>query len=120
MNYNILGYCIYLFFTFTVIVYVGLLCFKNGKVYSLQIFNNDEELTNTTNNILLLCYYLFNLGYCLATIYNWQAVKTWQNCIESVCKKAGLILITIGVLHLINIIIIIYISYKQKHSSQLN
>ena len=120
MNYNILGYSIYLIFTFTVIVKVGLICYHHGKVYSLQIFNGDIELTERTNNILLLCYYLFNLGYCLITIYTWQKTENWQQCIEAVCKKAGFILISIGTLHLINIVTIIYISHKQKYSSHLN
>lgn len=120
MNYNILGYSIYLIFTFTVIVKVGLLCYKHGKVYSLQIFNGDTELTERTNNILLLCYYLFNLGYCLITIYSWQKINDWQHCISSVCSKTGFILLTVGILHLLNIITIIYISHKQKFSSQLN
>jgi DNA modification methylase len=120
MNYNILGYSIYLIFTFIVIVKVGLLCYKHGKIYSLQIFNNDVELTERTNNILLLCYYLFNLGYCLVTIYTWQKINDWQHCIASVCSKAGLILLSVGILHLINIVTIIYISHKQKFHSQLN
>jgi hypothetical protein len=118
MNYNIVAYCLYLFFTFTVIIYVGLVCYKNGKVYSLQIFGGDEELTLRTNNILLLCYYLFNLGYCLINIYNWNHIDNWRYCIESVSQKAGIILTAIGILHLFNILAIIYIAQRKKYSSQ--
>lgn len=120
MNYNIAGYCIYLFFTFTIIVYVGQLCYKNGKVYSLQIFKGDIDLTNNTNNILLLCYYLFNLGYCLITIYSWQTLYSWKECINSVSIKAGLILMSLGALHLMNITILLFISHKQKYFSHQN
>ena len=115
MNYNITGYCIYLVFTFTIIVYVGIHCYKFGKVYSLQIFNGNEELTIRTNNILLLCYYLFNLGYCLQTIYHWKSLNNWKDCLDSISHKSGFILVTIGILHFLNIILILYISHKQKY-----
>ena len=114
MNYNIIGYAIYLLFTFTIIVYVGKLCYRHGKIYSLQIFNGNEELTNRTNSILLLCYYLFNLGYCLLTIYSWETINTWKACMENICMRAGFILISIGILHLINIGAIIFISQKKN------
>ncbi len=120
MNYNITGYCIYLSFTFTVIVYVGLICYKHGQVYCLQIFNGNEELTKRTNNILLTSYYLFNMGYCLITINNWQSLYSWKECIDSLSRKSGLILIAIGFLHFLNIISLIYISQKQKNLSQTN
>lgn len=116
MNYNILAYCIYLLFTFTVIVKVGKICYHHGKVYSLQIFDNDAEFTNRVNNILLVCYYLLNLGYCLLTISTWQIVVSWQQCIETVAIKAGTILITIGIIHFINIAAIIYISKHHTFS----
>lgn len=120
MNYNIVGYGIYLVFTFTVIIYVGLVCYKHGKVYSLQIFSGNEELTIRTNNILLVSYYLFNLGYCLVTIYTWQELHNWRDCIESISRKAGCILLTVGVLHMINIFTILFISQKYTNHSSLN
>ena len=117
MNYSILAYVLYLLFTFTVIVYVGLVCHKNGKIYSLQIFNGDEELSNRTNHILLLCYYLFNLGYCLLTIYTWPNIADWKNCINQVAYRAGTILYILGIMHCINIFMIIFIAHRQQHSS---
>ncbi|HLK30900.1 MAG TPA: hypothetical protein VKT28_20150 [Puia sp.] len=122
MNYNIIGYCIYLLFTFTVIVYVGLACYKHGKTYCFQIFDGDKELTMRTNNILLMCYYLFNLGYCLVTIYNWHALNNWKECLDSVAMKAGAILTGIGILHIINIIALIYFSHRKNilHNKNLS
>lgn len=114
MNYNIVGYFLYLLFTLTVIIKVGLLCYKHGKIYSLQIFNGNKELTQQTNTLLLLAYYLFNFGYCFVTIYNWQKVHTWQQCLSNICEKAGFILFMLGVLHIINMLSLIYFSNKQK------
>jgi len=120
MNYNILGYIIYLLFTFTVILYVGQLCYRNGKIYSLRVFKGDEELTEKTNRILLVCYYLFNLGYCLLVIYSWQSLTNWRECIETVALKAGAILISLGILHLSNMGIILYIAHHKNYFSTKN
>ena len=117
MNYSIVAYCTYLFFTFSVIIYVGLVCHQHGKVYSLQIFNGNKEISDRTNNILLLCYYLFNLGYCLLTLYTWPKIADLKACIEQVAHRAGTILYILGILHCINIFLIIFISYHQQDSS---
>lgn len=120
MNYTIIGYGIYLIFTGTIIVYVGLQCYKYGKIYSLQILGGDETLSIRINNILLLCYYLFNLGYCLLTLYNWGAIDSWAVCLAAISLRTGTILISIGILHLINIAAILYIAHKQKYFSPQN
>ena len=75
MNYNILSYLIYGCITFYIIYNVGKMFHSNGRVFILLFFHQNESLTDTTNNILLIAYYLFNIGYAVMQLSFWQHVS---------------------------------------------
>ena len=112
MNFNIVSYLIYLSITTFIIVVVGRICYKNGTVFVSQIIPNHIDLCQKVNQVLLLAYYLLNIGYCAMTLIQWKTIETIPEIVETIASKTSIIVLMISVLHYINIFIIT--KYIQK------
>ena len=106
MNLNIIGYLIYLSLTSVIIIKVGKLCYDNGNIFVSQLIPNHEELCHQINKMLLIGYYLLNLGYCAMTIISWEKIQSINQLIEIIATKSAVIILTIGFMHYINIILL--------------
>jgi hypothetical protein len=113
---NILAYIIYLFITYLITVHVGLVFYKNGRYYILNLLQGDEKLTLFINRLLLVGYYLLNLGYVALTISTWQQVDSWAVLWGTVATMTGKILLTLGLIHFGNMTAIYFIG-KYRHTS---
>ena len=106
MNLNIIGYIIYLTITAIIIIKVGKICYTNGNVFVAQILPNHEDLCLKINQVLLIAYYLFNLGYCAVTLIQWKTIISYTQLFETIAFKTSIIIISIALLHYFNIFII--------------
>jgi hypothetical protein len=113
---NTLAYILYLLLTYFITVHVGLRFYKNGKVYILNLLHHNEALTNFINRILLVCYYLLNLGYAAIMIRFWRTIHSWVDLFSSICIMTGRILLTLALIHFCNMTVI-YILSKRKQLS---
>ncbi|MFB9077468.1 hypothetical protein ACFFLS_18380 [Flavobacterium procerum] len=112
MNLNIPAYFIYLSITILIIVKVGKICYKNGNVYVAELIPDHTEICQKLNQVLLMGYYLLNIGYCAMTLISWQKIISWTQLIEIISTKTAVIIFIISVLHYFNIFIIT--KYIQK------
>lgn len=103
MNLNIIGYLVYLSITFFIILKVGRLCYKNGNIFVSELIPNHKDLCRKINQILLLGYYLLNLGYCAMTLISWNKINSTAQLIEIISFKSAIIICLISVMHYINI-----------------
>lgn len=106
MNLNIIGYFIYLSITVFIILKVGKICYNNGNVYVSELIPNHADLCQKINQILLLAYYLLNIGYCAMTLISWEKILSTNQLIEVIAIKTATIAFIIAALHYTNIIII--------------
>lgn len=116
MNYNILAYGVYLSIMVFIIVYVGRLFYKNGRVFILALFKGDAAQTDNMNNILLLAYYLFNIGYAFIKLRFWTLVTNVEIMISSLGSNIGLLVLILAVTHYFNMALIYYLSKRQSLS----
>jgi len=112
MNLNIIGYIIYLVITIFIIVKVGKICYQNGNIYVAQLIRDHIDLCHKTNQILLVGYYLLNIGYCAMTLISWDKILSLTQLIEVISVKSAIIICGISVLHYFNIFILT--KYIQK------
>jgi hypothetical protein len=112
MNLNLISYSIYLSIMTFIIVVVGRICYRNGNVFVLQLIPNYGDLCQKVNQVLLMAYYLLNIGYCAMTLIEWQKIENTLQLVETISSKTGIIVLMISVLHYINIFIIA--KYIQK------
>ena len=106
MTLNIIGYLIYLGITAIIIIKVGKICYTNGSIYVAQLIPHHKELCLKINQVLLVAYYLFNLGYCAITLIQWKLITKYSELIEVICTKTAIILFLLATLHYLNILII--------------
>lgn len=116
MNYNILSYGIFALITCYIIIWVGRLFHSNGRVFILSFFHNRKDLTDTTNNLLLIAYYLFNIGYAIIQFSYWERVQNVTEMISCIASKTGILIFVLAALHYNNMLIIYLISNKTQKS----
>src|SRR5262245_39530987 len=96
---NTLSYILYISITYIITVHVGLIFYRNGKIFILNLLHGDERLTHFINRVLLVGYYLLNLGYVAMTIQSFQTIETVTEVFSSVCSATGRIMLMLGVIH---------------------
>src|SRR4051794_26568939 len=112
MNYNIVSYLIYGCVTVYVIYYIGKLFHRNGRVFILRLFHQNESLTDTTNNILLMAYYLFNIGYSVFQFSFWKTVTGIDTMIASIGLMTGVLVMILALTHYFNMFLIYFLSKR--------
>jgi hypothetical protein len=84
MNYNVPAYIVYLILTVFMIVFVGKYFYRNGRVFILGLMKGEEATTDHLNNILLVAYYLFNIGYAFVKLHFWQRIDNLETLVSSI------------------------------------
>ena len=84
MDFNLVGYAIYLSITAVIILRVGHICYRNGNIFVGELIPGHEDLCKRTNQILLLGYYLLNIGYCAITLVQWDTIESVAALVETV------------------------------------
>lgn len=114
MNYNILAYFIYLTLMIFIIVFVGRFFYRNGRVFIVNLFKNRISLADTINYLLLIAYYLFNIGYALFTLSIWEPVVTIQLLISSISANMGILILILAITHYLNMVVIYFLSSRKS------
>jgi len=64
---------------------------------------HDEEFVKAINNLLLLGYYLVNIGYVLLVISFWEPIQSVAQMLQVLSTRIGGILLLLAILHYFNI-----------------
>src|SRR4029079_860161 len=105
MTYIISLYGFYLGITILLTIWVARTLFKNGKVFLVDIFHGNKELADSVNNLLLVGFYLINIGYAVYTLQVTASIINLQEMIEELSIKVGLIILILGGMHFFNLYI---------------
>ena len=119
MNYIIITYSFYLLITISLTIWVARTLFKNGKVFLIDIFHGNKELADSVNNLLLVGFYLINLGYAVYTLQVTNSIVNVQQVIEELSIKIGLIILILGGMHFFNLYIFFNLRKKAVHEKQM-
>lgn len=114
MNFNTTAYGIYILIILFIIIYVGRFFHRKGRVFIVDLMKGDTTYADNLNNILLLAYYLFNIGYAFLKLRTWEYVSGIEILISSLGSNIGLLILILAVTHYFNMWLIYYLS--KKHS----
>ena len=99
----VITYGIYLALSLGLTIWVARTLFKNGRVFLVDVFAGSETLADSVNHLLVVGFYLINLGYiCLALKID-PPLSTVQASIEVLAAKMGFVLLVLGVMHFFNL-----------------
>jgi hypothetical protein len=114
MNYNIGAYIIYLALMIFIIVYVGKYFYTNGRVFIISLLNDNVALADQINKLLLIAYYLFNIGYAFMTLNRWQKLSNTEMLFSSLSWNMGGLILILAVTHYLNMLAIYYLSKSKS------
>ncbi|MBU2947425.1 hypothetical protein [Zobellia uliginosa] len=106
MNLNIIGYLIYFILSSIIIYHVGNVCYTNGNVFIRNLLKKEVAFSIQINRMLLIGYYLLNIGYCAITIIHWDTIDSIPMLIAIITRKMSVIILIIAVMHYSNIYLI--------------
>lgn len=109
------SYLVYLAISVAVTVWVARTLHQNGRVFLVDAFHGNAELADSVNQLLVVGFYLINIGYVafeLRTRYELDSVRA---AIEIESVKLGMVLIILGAMHFFNI----FIFAKMRNRRQL-
>lgn len=106
MNYNITGYFIFITIIVLIIVVVGKICYRNGNIFVAALIPGHLELCTQINKVLLVGYYLVNIGYAAMTLTSWETITSLLQLVEVITFKTSIIICVLSVLHYLNIILL--------------
>ena len=105
MTYNTISYIIYAIITIYITVIVGYKCYKSGYVYVLSIFE-EVAISQSINKILLLGYYLTNIGYAITIISTWNKITSVNEMVSELSLRIASIVFILALMHYINMIVL--------------
>jgi hypothetical protein len=115
MNYYIiLTYLAYLVTTITLTIWVATTLFRNGKIFLVDIFHGNRELADSVNKLLLVGFYLVNIGYAVFTLQVADDILNYREVIEKLSVKVGWIILVLGTMHFFNL----FVFFKLRTKAQ--
>lgn len=119
--YNVIGYIIFLAVIFFITIRVGWVFYKNGEVYIAMLLPSELHLVQSINKLLLVGYYLLNLGYTTLTLSFWEKIYTTKMLFDVLFERVGTVVLLLAVMHYFNLFwILIYSRSHQKNNTITN
>ena len=105
MNHNFLvwAYCLYLPISVALTVWVARTLSKNGLVFLVDAFHGNRELAVSVNHLLVVGFYLINIGYVALALKSDYKIGDVQGVIELLSSKVGWVLVVLGAMHFFNL-----------------
>ena len=105
-DYTLWSYLGYLSISVALTVWVGRTLHKNGRVFLVDAFHGNEQIADSVNHLLLVGWYLLNVGYVSLALKLWNNKPTNEReVIEFLSFKIGLVLLVLGAMHFLNVFI---------------
>src|SRR5262249_40480773 len=98
-------YGIYLVLSLALTVFVARTLHKNGRVFLVESFGGNETLADSVNHMLVVGFYLINIGYVSLVLKFGDPAATAQQAIEYLSWKVGLVSIILGAMHFFNLFV---------------
>ncbi len=105
MNETVTTYAIYLAIAIPVTIWVARTLHKNGRIFLVTCFKENEELADSVNHLLLVGFYLVNLGFVILYLKIDNAVSGTTGVFEALSTKIGTVLLVLGGMHFFNMLI---------------
>src|SRR5689334_20085486 len=75
--------------------------FKNGRLFLRDVFDERPELGDAVNHLLVVGFFMLNLGYALL-ILRPEGTQTTEAAVQLLVNRLGLLLVSLGLIHFVN------------------
>ena len=99
-------YLTYLLISLGVTVWVAQTLHRNGRVFLVDAFQGNADLADSVNHLLVVGFYLINIGYVTLTLKTGVRLDGLRGSIELVSGKIGVVLLVLGGMHFFNLYVL--------------
>jgi hypothetical protein len=110
--YAVWAYLAYLLISIAVTVWVARTLARNGRIFLIDTFLHNEPLADAVNNLLVVGFYLINVGYVTLAMKYGDRPTDLAGSIEIMSTKVGLVLLVLGAMHFLNLYVIARVRRK--------
>ncbi|WP_425229889.1 hypothetical protein [Sphingomonas sp.] len=96
------AYALYLVITIGITIWVARTLSRNGIVFLVQCFGQNDQLARSTNHLLVVGFYLVNIGFITLTLSLGNEPTTIPEAIRFLSSKVGLAVLVLGAMHFFN------------------
>ena len=107
-------YISYVILSIILTVWVAQTLHKNGRVFLVEVFGGNESLADSVNHLLVVGFYLINLGYVSLALKMSEYPSNAAQGIEALSWKIGLVLLVLGGMHFFNLFVFSRIHRRPK------
>lgn len=99
-------YFSYLAISIVLTVWVARTLHSGGRVFLLDAFHGNAELADSVNKLLVVGFYLINIGYITLALKTTDPLTNLRSVIELESTKLGVVLLILGGMHFFNMFIL--------------
>lgn len=87
-------------------VWLARTLFANGAIFLEGVFEDNHSLAEALNRLLVVGFYMLNLGYAFLIFKTNQRPDGAVSATELLVNKMGILLVSLGVIHFMNMAIV--------------
>jgi hypothetical protein len=106
MDLTVLTYIVYLTISIGLTVWVARTLSGNGRIFLSDVMHGDEKLADAVNHLLVVGFYLVNLGFVALYLKSADSVDNARGLFEALSVKLGVVLLVLGAMHLGNVYVL--------------
>ena len=114
-NTIVVTYLAYLGLSIALTVWVARTLHKRGAIFLVDAFQGNRELADSVNHLLVVGFYLVNIGFVSLALKTADIVNTSRAAIELLSDKMGMVLLILGAMHFFNL----YVFSRIRRSARL-
>jgi hypothetical protein len=95
-------YLVYVTVSLAVTIWVGRSLHRNGRVFLVENFHGQEKLADSVNHLLLVGFYLVNIGFVSLALRYGAKPSDVVGAVEFLSTKIGLVIVLLGIMHFFN------------------
>lgn len=107
-------YFLYLPISIALTVWVARTLHKNGRIFLVDTFGGNDKLADSVNHLLVVGFYLINIGYVTLALRYGTKPTDLQTGFEFLSTKIGMVLLVLGGMHFFNL----YVFSKTRKNTQ--
>ena len=97
------SYLVYLALSIPLTVWVARTLHKNGRIFLVDAFHGNEPLADSINHLLVVGFYLVNIGFVSLALKYGDKPENLQGVFEALSTKEGVVLLVLGAMHFFNL-----------------
>ena len=92
-NIIVATYLVYLFISVALTIWVARTLHKRGAIFLVDAFHGNTELADSVNHLLVVGFYLINIGFVSLALKTADVINTSRAAIELLSDKMGMVML---------------------------